>query len=150
MSTEKSSVGSEDSAPTPEPVVAESAGGQPLDEFDPAGWTVPVICKDCDKEFTLPYRVFLVGVVFHCPHCRGSFVPTVPMYRAVRDAFDTFYARRRSERDKSARDGGGAASLARKQATEREEFVKTLDKLARTMRPAGKMVRWRGIRAMFT
>jgi hypothetical protein len=147
MNTEKPTIHRETPAPTPERDAAVSAPAPSRDEHDPSG-AVPVICKDCGKGFTLPYRLFQVGVVFHCPHCRGSFVPTLPMYRAVRDAFETFYARR--ERDKCVQDGADAADFSRKEATEREAFRKTLDELARAMRPAGKMVKPKGLRAMFT
>lgn len=126
------------------------AGDPTVVEIDLSLWRVPAICKDCGKDFTLPYRLFKAGVVFHCPHCRGSFVPTLPMYRAVRDAFETFYAQQAREPDKSILDITEQATLSRKQATERKAFLKTVDELARTMRPAGKMVKPKGIRAMFT
>ncbi|MBV8451360.1 MAG: hypothetical protein JOZ29_03695, partial [Deltaproteobacteria bacterium] len=72
------------STPAPEKSVVQP---QARDPFDPLGWELPVVCKDCDKEFKVPYRHFQAGVVFHCPHCRGSYVPTLPMYRRVHDTF---------------------------------------------------------------
>jgi hypothetical protein len=147
MNTEKATIQGETPAPAPERDAAVPAPAPARDEHDPSG-AVPVICKDCGKGFTLPYRLFQVGVVFHCPHCRGSFVPTLPMYRAVRDAFERFEAQR--ERDKCVQAGADAADISRKQAAEREAFRKTLEELARAMRPAGKMVKPKGLRAMFT
>src|SRR6266851_7045469 len=44
-------------------------------EFNPLAWEVPVICKDCNQPWTIPFRLFEAGVVFHCPVCSGSFVP---------------------------------------------------------------------------
>jgi hypothetical protein len=117
-------------------------------EFDPSGWTVPVICKDCGKGFELPYRHFQAGVVFHCPHCHGSFVPNLPMYRAVRDAFESFYAKRKRDRDSTL--NGDDEKLRQRHAAELEAFHKSLDELAHAMRPAGKMVRRKGLAAMFT
>lgn len=119
-------------------------------EFDPLGWELPVICKDCDQSFTLPYRHFQPGVVFHCPHCRGSFVPNLPMYRAVREAFATFYGKRQRAQEEFARDGSDLDKFQRQQASELEGFRHALDKLARAMRPAGKMVKPKGLAAMFT
>src|SRR5579863_5452827 len=81
-------------SPAPASAAAKSVAPKPLDEFDAMGWEVPLICKDCEKDFKVPYRHFQVGVVFHCPHCHGSFVPKLSMYRSVRDAFETFYAAR--------------------------------------------------------
>jgi hypothetical protein len=123
----------------------------PSDEFDPMGWEVPVICKDCQKGFKVPYRHFQVGVVFHCPHCHGSFVPKMTMHQAVRETFETFYARRKRERDEFARcDGEEEAAFTRKQERELEDFRKALAKLAHEMRPAGKMVKRGWLAAMFT
>jgi hypothetical protein len=123
---------------------------KPADEFDPMAWEVPVICKDCEKGFKVPYRHFQVGVVFHCPHCHGSYVPKMTMHRMVRDTFETFYGRRKREREEFARSGGNEAAFKRKQEKEIEEFHKRLDRLAHEMRPAGKLVRPKGIGAMFT
>jgi hypothetical protein len=121
-----------------------------VDEFDPMGWRLPLICKDCDKRFEAPYRHFQAGVVFHCPHCHGSFVPKMTMYRAVREAFETFYTKRRRDREEFARTGGDEAAFVRKQENELAEFQRRLDQIAHAMRPAGKMVRPKGIGAMFT
>ena len=121
-----------------------------FDELDPMGWELPLICKDCGKDFEVPYRHFQAGVVFHCPHCRGSFVPKMTMYRTVHEAFERFYARRRREREKFASAGGDKAAFERKQQSELDEFHKLLEEIARAMRPAGKMVKPKGIGAMFT
>jgi hypothetical protein len=112
---------------------------------------VPVICKDCNGPWTIPYRLFAQGVVFHCPACLGSFVPKTAMYRAVRETFEGFYNRRRAQREaferKPARD---AAAFEAKQAAEMKEFKQKLEALAHSMKPAGKTVRPKGIATMFT
>jgi ferredoxin len=134
--------------PVPTPAAVTSAQRA---EFDPLGWEVPVICKDCNGPWTIPYRLFAQGVVFHCPACLGSFVPKTAMYRAVRETFEGFYNRRRAQREafgrKPARD---AAAFEAKQAAEMKEFKQKLEALARSMKPAGKTVRPKGIAAMFT
>ncbi len=136
--------------PAATPAAAEATPAQRA-EFDPLRWEVPVICKDCNKPWTIPYRLFLQGVVFHCPACLGSFVPKTAMYRAVRETFEGFYNRRRAEREafehKSVRD---AAAFEAKQAAEMDEFKQRLEALAHSMKPAGKTVRPKGIGAMFT
>jgi hypothetical protein len=134
-------------APPPQKSAVEPKAGDPL---DPMIWDLPVVCKDCDKEFKVPYRHFQAGVVFHCPHCHGSYVPKMTMHQMVRDTFETFYGRRKRERDELARSGGDEAAFKRKQKKEMEEFDKRLDRLAHDMRPAGKLVRPKGIGAMFT
>jgi hypothetical protein len=132
--------------------VPDSAAAEksPFDPFNPLAWELPVICKDCDKEFKVPYRHFQAGVVFHCPNCRGSYVPTLPMYQRVHDKFEAFFARIRHQREAMRQRGADEASL--RAATERElvEFEKCLRQLARELRPAGKMVRRKGWAAMFT
>jgi hypothetical protein len=121
-----------------------------LDEFDPLGWIVPVICKDCDKRFEVPYRHFQAGVVFHCPHCHGSYVPKSTMDRVVRETFETFYAKRKHARDEFTSVGGDAEAFHRRQEKELAEFRDKLEQLARAMCPAGKMVKRRGLAAMFS
>jgi hypothetical protein len=139
----------EDAAQKP---IAEPSTVQPKarDPFDPLGWELPVVCKDCDKEFTVPYRHFQAGVVFHCRHCHGSYVPTLPMYSRVRDTFETFYARLRCEREQMMQHAGNDAAFSAGLQQELAGFQKTLQRLARELRPAGKLVRRKGLRAMFT
>lgn len=115
------------------------------DEFDPLGWELPLFCKDCGKQFKVPYRHFQAGVVFHCPHCHGSFVPKTEMCRAVRDAFENFYGRQKRRREE--RGDGATPSI---EPNEMLEFQAELERLAREMHPAGKMIRRRGLRAMFS
>lgn len=139
----------ENAASTPAP---ETSAVQPKarDPFDSLGWELPAVCKDCDKEFKVPYRHFQAGVVFHCPHCHGSYVPTVPMYRQVHDTFENFYARMRRERDQMAQTTADSSAFREKLEKELAEFHKALERLARELRPAGKMVRRKGLAAMFT
>jgi hypothetical protein len=142
----------DETKPDPGEIALPAAGpsAKAVDEFDPMAWRVPLICKDCDKRFEVPYRHFQAGVVFHCPHCHGSFVPKMTMYRAVREAFEAFYTKRRRDREEFARTGGDEVIFARKQESELAEFHQRLDQIAHAMRPAGKMVRPKGIGAMFT
>jgi ferredoxin len=144
-------------APTPAakpaavaPAAAASTSAQNA-EFNPLAWEVPVICKDCNEPWTIPYRLFEQGVVFHCPSCSGSFVPKAAMYRAVKETFEGFYNRRKEDREaferKRARE---AAAFEAKQAAEMEAFKQKLEALARSMKPAGKSVKPTGIAAMFT
>jgi ferredoxin len=138
-------------APKPAPAAAAPASPSIGAEFNPIAWEVPVICKDCNEPWTIPYRLFEAGVVFRCPNCSGSYVPKTTMYRAVRETFEGFYNRRRADREaldrKRARE---AAAFEQKQAAEMEEFKKTLERLAQSMKPAGKTVRPTGIASMFT
>ena len=135
-----------DGAATP---ASEKSAAQPKagDPLDPMIWELPVVCKDCDKEFKVPYRHFQAGVVFHCPHCHGSYVPTLPMYRKVHDTFEAFFARMRKKWDKIE---PGAGDFADELNFESAEFRKVLERMARELHPAGKMVRRKGLAAMFT
>jgi hypothetical protein len=139
-----------DSTTPPQAPGSSASQSKMRDPFDPLGWELPVVCKDCNKEFKVPYRHFQAGVVFHCPHCHGSYVPTLPMYRSVHVTFETFYARMKCERDKSAKSGGSDAAFRDMLERELAEFHKTLERLARELRPAGKLVRRKGLAAMFT
>jgi hypothetical protein len=122
----------------------------PADDCDPMKWQLPLICKDCNKRFEVPYRHFQAGVVFHCPHCRGSFVPKAPMCRVVRSAFEDFFAQRRAAREELTRLGGDNARWLERQRRDHEAFAAELEKIALEMRPAGKMVRKGWLAGMFT
>jgi hypothetical protein len=135
-------------APAPVAAAVSSASSA---EFNPQTWEVPVICKDCHEPFTIPYRLFEQGVVFHCPSCSGSFVPKTAMYRAVKESFEGFYNQRRADREaferKRARE---ANAFEAKQAAQMEDFKQKLEALAQSMKPAGKLVRPTGIASMFS
>lgn len=107
--------------------------------------SIPAICKDCGKRFELPYRHFQPGIVSHCPYCRASFVPTLPMFRLVHDAVEALASR--------LTQGSDATSIAPLPDVARAELQKlhdALEELAPQMRPAGKMIRRKGLAAMFT
>jgi hypothetical protein len=141
---------SENPASTLAAAAAPAATSKPRDPLDPLGWEVLVVCKDCNKGFKVPYRHFHAGVVFHCPHCHGSYVPTLSMYRQVHDIYETFYARMRRERDETTAVGGDESAFTRRFEDALAQFIKTVEQLARMMRPAGKLVRRKGLAAMFT
>jgi len=60
---------------------------------DPDEWEIPIACFRCTGEYTVPFRYFRAGVVFSCPHCQGTFVPTLSMVRGVEEALAQFHAR---------------------------------------------------------
>jgi len=157
--------GASAAAPAPTPTAAKQAPAaspqqpapppakpQPVDEFDPLGWDVPLICKDCDKPFVVPYRNFHAGVVFHCPACQGSWVPNTTIAKGMRKVFEGFWGERRRARDAFKRGEleGGREAFERRQADELKIFKARLEELAKELKPAGKLVRPRGLAAMFT
>ena len=125
---------------------------QPIDEFDPLGWDVPIICKDCDKPFVVPYRNFLAGVVFHCPLCQGSWVPNTTIAKGMRQVFEGFWGPRKLAREAFERGELKLerAEFERRQADELKAFKKRLARLATELKPAGKLIRAKGLAAMFT
>jgi ferredoxin len=93
---------------------APAAAAAPADEAvglaipSPDEWEIPIRCHRCDGDYTVPFQYYRAGVVFYCPHCQGSLVPTLGMVRAVEDAlarfhgawkaaFGAFHERRRRE-----------------------------------------------------
>src|SRR5206468_4564470 len=93
-------------APAPVAAAEEEPVGLALP--DPDEWEIPIACFRCTGEYAVPFRYFRAGVVFSCPHCNGSFVPTLSMVRGVEEAlaefhrrwtkaFEEFHARRRRE-----------------------------------------------------
>jgi len=142
--------------PAPAPAAAPIAAAAPVAsaadaEYDPIAWEVPVVCKDCNEPFTIPYRHFQAGVVFYCPSCSGSYVPKTTMARIVRETFENFYGRRKAEREAlQKRQQRDREALEAKQAAEMEAFKNRLQELGNEMKPAGKVVRPKGIAAMFS
>ena len=98
------------------------------EEFDPLTWAVPVICKDCNEPFTIPYRLFQAGVVFYCPNCSGSFVPkpeAMPQrargFRGLLRAAPRASASARGKRERER-----TAAFEAQQAAETEAFKQKL------------------------
>jgi len=125
---------------------------QPVDEFDPLGWDVPIVCKDCDKPFVVPYRNFHAGVVFHCPSCQGSWVPNTTIAKGMRKVFEGFWGPRKRAREAFERGELklDRAEFERRQAEQLGAFKERLARLATELKPAGKLVRPKGLAAMFT
>ena len=128
--------------PPPEP--------EPIDEFDPIGWDVPIICKDCDKPFAVPYRNFHAGVVFHCPSCQGSWVPNTTIAKGMRQVFENFWspAQASPRGFRARRTQGQAEGRARRVRApaggQLKEFKKRLERLAAELKPPAS---WYGPRA---
>jgi len=139
-------------AAVPVPARDQPAHPVALNEFDPRGWNVPVICKDCNQPFVAPYRIFHAGVVFHCPACQGSWVPNTTIARQVRAVFQEFWSARKAAREAFERRGLrlDRDQFERRQAEELKAFNERLARMAVEYRPAVKLVRRKGLRAMFT
>src|SRR5258708_7513299 len=48
-------------------------------------------CFRCEGDYSVPFENFQAGVVFRCPFCLGSTVPTLSMVAEVREAIEGFY-----------------------------------------------------------
>jgi hypothetical protein len=105
---------------------------------------VPLTCFRCEGEYSVPFGYFRPGVVFYCPHCTGSYVPTRPIYdrvsRSLRRfheswtrAFEQFRERRRRELEE----------FETRQRALLEEFEKSLKATTRELPPAGVKPRFR-------
>jgi len=70
-------------------VYAEPAAGLAIPS--PEEWEVPVHCFRCEGDYSVPFENFQAGVVFRCPFCLGSTVPTLSMVAETREAIEGFY-----------------------------------------------------------
>lgn len=137
-------------AAAPKPAAPAAAAGE-SSEFDPVTWEVPIVCHVCNANYTLPYRHFRAGMVFYCPSCSASFVPNKTIYEAVRKHFEGFYGRRKREREEfERRRARELETFEARQAAEMQAFNEALDRMAQEMKPAGKLVKPKGLAAMFT
>ena len=143
------------SAPAPKAAPAAVAAPAPViagtSEYDPATWEVPIVCHLCNANYSIPYRHFRVGMVFYCPSCSASFVPNKTIYEAVRKHFEGFYGKRRREREEFERRRAREIELfENRQAAEMTAFNEALEKMAQDRKPAGKVVKPKGLAAMFS
>src|SRR2546430_1208778 len=110
-----------------------------------AEWDIPIECHRCGGGYAVPFAYFRAGVVFYCPHCQGSFVPTLSMVRGVEEslarfherwtsAFEDFQERRRRELDQ----------FEARQRRELEEFEQELRAIATRDKPPGATAKRRG------
>src|SRR5204863_4675728 len=141
--------------PAPAPVPSAPAPIDPppaaVEEFvglalpDPDEWEIPIACFRCTGEYAVPFRYFRAGVVFSCPHCNGSFVPTLSMVRGVEEAlarfhgrwtkaFETLQERRRRELEQ----------FEDRQRAELEAFSAELRTIATREKPPGAPAKPRG------
>ena len=78
-------------APSAPPAAAELLLGQALPALD--DWEIPIICRECEGEYTVAFQYLRPGIVFYCPHCQASFVPTRTTYLEIATALERFSAR---------------------------------------------------------
>jgi ferredoxin len=104
----------------------------------PEDWEVPIHCYRCEGVYGVPFENYQAGVVFRCPYCLQSTVPTLSMVQAVREAiegfydrwaaaFDTFHEKRQRDLD----------VFEERQRKELEEFEGKLKRLAVRERAPG-------------
>jgi len=129
-------------AAAPAPAAASTVG---IAIPAPDDWDIPIRCFRCTGDYAVPFRHFRAGVVFYCPHCQGSLVPTLVMVRGVEEAlarfhagwvreFDALHERRRRELEQ----------FEAKQRAVLERFEEELRELAVREKAPGAAVRRKG------
>jgi ferredoxin len=137
-------------APAAAPAPAATVAQSPEDALaaavpDLEDWEVPLRCFRCGGEFSVAFQYVRPGVVLHCPHCIGSFVPNTALYQALsrrltgfhrswRQSFEEF--RERRARELESFEAGQRAALAK--------LEDDLKKLADGAELAGAPTRSRG------
>jgi ferredoxin len=132
-------------APTPAAPAAAPAESVAIAIPAPDDWEIPIRCFRCTGDYSVPFRHFRAGVVFYCPHCQGSLVPTLSMVRAVEEAlarfhqnwvraFDELHERRRRELEQ----------FEERQRAELARFEEELRALAAREKAPGAPTRRRG------
>jgi ferredoxin len=84
-------------AGTPAPAAAAVTVAPAVGEAGPVSaapvideWEVPIVCRECTGEYTVAFQYLRPGVVFYCPHCQASFVPTSTTYLEIAGALERF------------------------------------------------------------
>jgi ferredoxin len=121
-------------------VYAEQAPGLAIPS--PEDWEVPIHCFRCEGDYAVPFENYQAGVVFRCPFCLSSTVPTLSMVQAVREAIEGFYDKWATSfeafHEKRRRD---MDVFEERQRTEMEQFETKLRKLANRERAPGAPVK---------
>jgi ferredoxin len=136
--------------PAPPPAPAGLAAARPAEALGlaipaPDEWEIPIRCFRCSGDYSVPFQYFRAGMVFYCPHCNGSLVPTLSMVRAVEEAlggfharwtiaFEEFHVRRRRELDQ----------FEERQRRELERFEEELRTVATREKAPGAPTKRRG------
>ena len=135
-------------APAPPPAAAPAAAaddGGGLALPDPDEWEIPIVCFRCSGEYTVPFRYFRAGVVFSCPHCQGTFVPTLSMVRGVEEALAQFHARwRRAFEQLHERRRRELEQFEERQRMELEQFSAELHAIATREKAPGAPTKRKG------
>jgi hypothetical protein len=117
-------------------VYAEPAAGLAIPP--PEDWEVPIHCFRCEGDYSVPFENYQAGVVFRCPFCLTSTVPTLSMVQAVREAIEAFYDKWATTfeafHEKRRRD---LDVFEERQRQELEEFESKLKRLATRERAPG-------------
>ena len=121
-------------------VYAEPAAGLAIPP--PEEWEVPIQCFRCGGEYSVPFDNYQAGVVFRCPFCLGSTVPTLSMVQSVREAIEGFYDKWATAfeafHDKRRRE---MELFEERQRTELEAFAGKLKRVAGRERTPGAPVK---------
>jgi len=70
---------------------AETFAGPALPALD--DWEIPILCRECEGEYSVAFQYLRPGTVFYCPHCQASFVPTRTTYIEIAKALERFQAK---------------------------------------------------------
>lgn len=108
-------------------------------------WEVPLRCFRCEGEFAVAYQYIRPGVVLHCPHCVGSFVPNTALYQALSKRLSSFHGSwRKSFEEFRARRAKELASFEASQKAALEKLEADLRKISTGAELAGAPQKQRG------
>ncbi|MBY0279566.1 4Fe-4S dicluster domain-containing protein [Candidatus Binatia bacterium] len=108
-------------------------------------WEVPLRCFRCEGEFSVAYQYIRPGVVLHCPHCVGSFVPNTALYQALSKRLSSFHGSwHKSFEEFRARRAKELASFEASQKAALEKLEADLRKIATGAELAGAPQKQRG------
>jgi ferredoxin len=109
-------------------------------------WELTLVCHRCQGEYAVEFQYFRPGTVFYCPHCGGSFVPTVEIYEQIAGPLERFHAEWAAEfesfRAKRARE---LEAFETRQRNRLIEFDRELRAKMKGLKPPGAPAKRKGI-----
>lgn len=74
------------------PVAASAEDALSAAVPDLEDWEVPLKCFRCGGGFSVAFQYVRPGMVLHCPHCVGSYVPNTALYQELSRRLTRFHA----------------------------------------------------------
>lgn len=95
--------------------------------IEPTEWDVPISCSKCERGYTVPFKHFQSGSVFHCPNCGTAYAVMSEIANQLRYEISAFQSQWQKDLDdfREAR-AAELESFRKKRAADLSKFEKRM------------------------